>query len=171
MTVDSLGILGQSIWDMTFLGNSPWQWLMLSGMLLGAMVLGKIVAVFVDSQADRLEAREGYVVTGKLLRCIENPLVILLLSVGELNANKNHQAGVRALSALNDPNVFYAICGSGAREGIGLASSSFIHGPAPPNGPTHKVAGTLGRRGGSSRIFPFAREIQSLNVAFQIRPQ
>ncbi|MBT3200929.1 MAG: mechanosensitive ion channel family protein [Phycisphaerales bacterium] len=80
MTVDSLGILGQSIWDMTFLGNAPWQWISLGGAILGAMVLGKILAVFVDSQADKLEAREGYVVTGKVLRCVENPLLLILLS-------------------------------------------------------------------------------------------
>lgn len=37
----------------------------------------------------------------------------LLLSVGELNANKNHQIVIRALAALNDPSIHYAIAGNG----------------------------------------------------------
>lgn len=39
---------------------------------------------------------------------------LLLLSVGELNANKNHQVVIRALSKLNNHNVHYAIAGIGA---------------------------------------------------------
>ena len=39
----------------------------------------------------------------------------LLLSVGELNKNKNHQIIVKALAKLNDPNVHYAIAGVGPR--------------------------------------------------------
>lgn len=38
---------------------------------------------------------------------------VLLLSVGELNENKNHQIIVKALAKLNDPNVHYAIAGMG----------------------------------------------------------
>ena len=37
----------------------------------------------------------------------------LLLSVGELNENKNHQIVIRALAELNDPNIHYAIAGTG----------------------------------------------------------
>ena len=37
----------------------------------------------------------------------------LLLSVGELNKNKNHQMIIRALSKLNDSDIHYAICGKG----------------------------------------------------------
>jgi glycosyltransferase involved in cell wall biosynthesis len=38
---------------------------------------------------------------------------LFLLSVGELNENKNHQIIVRALARLNNPNVHYAIAGMG----------------------------------------------------------
>ena len=41
---------------------------------------------------------------------------ILLLSVGELNENKNHQIIVRVLAKLNDPNVHYAIAGVGEKR-------------------------------------------------------
>ena len=37
----------------------------------------------------------------------------LLLSVGELNRNKNHQTVVRALARLADPSLRYVICGQG----------------------------------------------------------
>lgn len=38
---------------------------------------------------------------------------ILILSVGELIARKNHEVIIRALAKLNNPNIFYAICGKG----------------------------------------------------------
>ena len=40
----------------------------------------------------------------------------LLLSVGELNENKNHQVIIRALAKLNDSNVHYAIAGDGNKK-------------------------------------------------------
>jgi len=91
MTVDTLGILGQlvlgeSLWDTTFLGNAPWQWLALAGALLGGMIAGKVASVLIDRHADRLETREDYVLTGKFLRCIERPLVLVLLSLAMYSA-------------------------------------------------------------------------------------
>lgn len=38
----------------------------------------------------------------------------ILLSVGELNKNKNHEAVLQALSKLKDKNFIYLICGRGA---------------------------------------------------------
>lgn len=40
----------------------------------------------------------------------------LLLSIGELNGNKNHQIIIKALSELNNPNVYYAIAGVGEKK-------------------------------------------------------
>lgn len=40
--------------------------------------------------------------------------VKLILSVGELNENKNHQVVIKALSVLKDTNLHYIICGEGA---------------------------------------------------------
>ncbi len=37
----------------------------------------------------------------------------LMLSVGELNQNKNHQVIIRALARVNNPNIYYAIAGEG----------------------------------------------------------
>lgn len=39
-----------------------------------------------------------------------------LLSVGELNKNKNHETIIRAVSKLNDSSIYYVICGKGPRE-------------------------------------------------------
>ena len=41
----------------------------------------------------------------------------LLLSVGELNENKNHQTVIRALALVNNPEIHYCICGKGALLG------------------------------------------------------
>ncbi len=40
----------------------------------------------------------------------------LLLSVGELNRNKDHETVIRALAELDDPRVKYVVCGCGALE-------------------------------------------------------
>ena len=41
---------------------------------------------------------------------------ILLFSVGELGARKNHEVVIRALGKLQDSNIHYAICGEGVLE-------------------------------------------------------
>ena len=38
----------------------------------------------------------------------------MVLSVGEVNKNKNHKVGIEALAKLNDPDVYYVICGRGS---------------------------------------------------------
>ncbi len=40
----------------------------------------------------------------------------VVLSVGELNSNKNHQAIIKALSLLKYNNIYYVICGNGDRR-------------------------------------------------------
>ena len=40
----------------------------------------------------------------------------LLLSVGELNENKNHQVVIKAMARMNDSNVHYAIAGVGEKK-------------------------------------------------------
>ena len=42
---------------------------------------------------------------------------LVLLSVGELNKNKNHETVIRAVSKLNNPKICYVICGKGDLEG------------------------------------------------------
>lgn len=46
---------------------------------------------------------------------------MLLLSVGELNGNKNQQIIIRALAALNNPNIHYALAGKGDKREALLA--------------------------------------------------
>lgn len=38
---------------------------------------------------------------------------VVLLSVGELNKNKNHETVIKAVAQLNIPNIYYVICGEG----------------------------------------------------------
>lgn len=40
----------------------------------------------------------------------------LVLSVGELNENKNHQVIIRAIAKLNDPAIHYLLCGKGDKR-------------------------------------------------------
>lgn len=40
----------------------------------------------------------------------------LILSVGELNKNKNHETVIRAIAKMNNPNIQYVICGEGPLE-------------------------------------------------------
>lgn len=40
----------------------------------------------------------------------------LMISVGELNENKNHQVIVHAMSILDDPHIHYCLCGIGNKE-------------------------------------------------------
>ncbi|WP_270474903.1 glycosyltransferase family 4 protein [Clostridium cochlearium] len=40
----------------------------------------------------------------------------LVLSVGELNKNKNHETVIKAIAKLNNLNVYYVICGQGVLE-------------------------------------------------------
>lgn len=40
----------------------------------------------------------------------------VVLSVGELNKNKNHETIIRALAKLNNPQIHYVICGQGLLE-------------------------------------------------------
>lgn len=41
---------------------------------------------------------------------------VLLLSVGELNENKNHETVIRAVASLNDPRICYCIAGKGDKK-------------------------------------------------------
>lgn len=40
----------------------------------------------------------------------------VVLSVGELNKNKNHEVIIKAIAKLNSPNIYYVICGQGPLE-------------------------------------------------------
>lgn len=60
-----------------------------------------------NTQCDRNEVRKSM---GVPEDCI------LLLSIGELNVNKNHQVVVKALAKLNNKNVHYAVAGLGDQK-------------------------------------------------------
>lgn len=41
---------------------------------------------------------------------------VVVLSVGQLNKNKNHEVIIRAIASLRNPNIYYLVCGIGDRE-------------------------------------------------------
>lgn len=66
--------------------------------------VGIDLSKFENIQVDRIAKR-------KEIGVPEN--AFLLLSVGELNENKNHQIVIRALAKLNDSNIHYVVAGTG----------------------------------------------------------
>lgn len=60
---------------------------------------------------DRLRSRDAQSDIRKELNLAEDDF--LVLSVGELNENKNHQVVIRALAQLQDPKIHYLLCGKG----------------------------------------------------------
>lgn len=77
------------------------------------------VGIDSDSYQRNLEARK------RVLEQLEIPTEShVLLSVGELNKNKNHKVIIRALQQLGDKNVYYLICGQGALQ---QELQDFIH--------------------------------------------
>ena len=69
--------------------------------------VGIDVAKFADVVVDRVSKRAE-------IRIPENSF--LLLSVGELNANKNHEVVIRAIAKIGNPDVHYAVAGKGNLE-------------------------------------------------------
>ena len=60
---------------------------------------------------DRLRSRDAQSDIRKELNLSEDDF--LVLSVGELNENKNHQVVIRALAQLKDQKIHYLLCGKG----------------------------------------------------------
>ena len=56
----------------------------------------------------------SYIDEGEIRKELDIPKdAKVLLSVGEVNKNKNHRVGIEALAKVNDVNAYYVICGSG----------------------------------------------------------
>lgn len=68
--------------EATFIGNTPWQWAGLLGVLLASLALGRIAAYFLHQQAERLKSKARMIVLGMLVDCIADPVKLLLLAGG-----------------------------------------------------------------------------------------
>ena len=69
--------------------------------------VGISVERFANATADKIEKRQELGVPAD---------AFLLMSVGELNTNKNHAAIIKAIHQLNNPDVYYAIIGNGNQD-------------------------------------------------------
>lgn len=88
---------------------------------------------------------------------------VLLVSVGELNANKNHEIVLRALSNLKMDNLYYIICGQGALDSHlhGLCRELGIEGQVRMPGFLEDVISVLK----ASDIYVFPSKREGLSVA------
>lgn len=83
---------------------------------------------------------------------------LLMLSVGELNHNKNHEVVIRAMSKLKNPNIHYAIAGRGElhnyletlAEELGLTAQIHLLGFRPDIAQLYKASDIC--------VFPSIRE-------------
>ncbi len=51
----------------------------------------------------------------------------IIVSVGELNKNKNHEVIIRALAEINNPSIHYIICGKGPLKDYLMTLSKELH--------------------------------------------
>ena len=81
------------------------------------MKAGRVVLVSgVGIDAERFA--HSSVERGEMRRSLNIPEdAFLVVSVGELNENKNHQVVIRAMASLGDPRIHYCIAGRGHLEG------------------------------------------------------
>lgn len=69
--------------------------------------VGLDISKFRDLLVDKSQKRKGIGVPDDSF---------VLLSVGELNKNKNHEVIIKAVAKLNNHNIYYLICGQGPLE-------------------------------------------------------
>ena len=63
-----------------YLANELWRWLGLFGILLSALIAGKVITFIVARQAERLDGMHRAPVLATLMRSIVGPLTLLLLA-------------------------------------------------------------------------------------------
>lgn len=78
-----------------------------AGEVLYVPGVGLDIAKFQNVQVDRVQKRQEIGVPAD---------AFLLMSVGEMNDNKNHQIILKAMGRLKNPQIHYALAGSGARK-------------------------------------------------------
>ncbi len=68
--------------DTKFMGNELWRWLLLFGVLLGSLVVGKIVSFFLAHHARKLKATDEKNLVATLLSSMAGPIAMLAMAAG-----------------------------------------------------------------------------------------
>ncbi len=69
-------------WEYEFLGNAVWQWAALLGMILVAMITGKIVSSFFLRSAKKMDAiPHRFIVLGLVAKALAAPISLLALAI------------------------------------------------------------------------------------------
>lgn len=76
----------------------------------------QMVDIYSEGRATQINAQalQGILRGQKLRNELGIPIKAkVILSVGEVNKNKNHKVGIEALAKINDDSIYYVICGRG----------------------------------------------------------
>ena len=73
---------GIGMLDVEFLGNKVWQWLVLVGIIVGAVIVGKIISAICRRSAKRVRDADKKPVTALLLESLATPLFMATLAIG-----------------------------------------------------------------------------------------
>ncbi len=65
-----------------YLSNTPLQWLMLLGVILGGMIVGKLLSFLLIRHADHLASRPGWTGLEATLRAVQRPAIMLFVVLG-----------------------------------------------------------------------------------------
>lgn len=69
--------------------------------------VGVDIAKYKNTSIDRSQKRNALGIPNE---------AFVVLSVGELNKNKNHEVAIKAIAKLNKPDIYYVICGKGDND-------------------------------------------------------
>ncbi|KKK60884.1 hypothetical protein LCGC14_3019890, partial [marine sediment metagenome] len=67
---------------MKFMGNELWRWMLLFGVLLGSLIVGRIVSFFLANHAKRLKEAGGKEMAAAFLSSLAGPIALLALACG-----------------------------------------------------------------------------------------
>jgi MscS family membrane protein len=91
--------------EASWLGNAPWQWAALLGVILGGMVVGKLISFLLIRHADRLASRPGWEGLEATLRAVQRPAIMLLVVWGVFLARLFMDLSERVGQSADSPDL------------------------------------------------------------------
>ena len=115
-----IAILGKFFIETEFLNNTPTQWLLLLGLLLGGLVVGEIINFTLSRQGKRLHKNDRLWLLGLVLESISRPAKLLAIAGGLYIAGG-------LLNLKSDGNDMKATWDAVCKAIVALATGWFIY--------------------------------------------